>query len=134
MCMRCVSDVDAAVTALGGAAGLRIWIKAKLEDRRNKRTPVVARDCDGKRRPQPEPAAPSLRIRPVRSTFDPASMGVLVPADGSPRLPRDPEDHERDPEADDRVREIEAKGDDRGARDHAEADVGVGAGVVAVGD
>jgi hypothetical protein len=58
---------------------------------------------------------------------------VDASADGPPRLPGDAEDDAADEEADQRVSGWESGGDQSRARYHAEADVGVGSGVVAVG-
>ena len=60
-------------------------------------------------------------------------VGVYPPADGLPRLPRDPEDDRREQEADQGIARREARGDHRGARDDSEADVGVSLGVSTVG-
>src|SRR5215208_5537988 len=62
------------------------------------------------------------------------SVRVVARADGAPGLPGDAQDDERDREPDERVGDGEADGDDGGAGDDGEADVGVGAGVGAVGD
>ena len=62
------------------------------------------------------------------------SVCVVAPADGEPGLPGDAEDDQGDRQADQGVGDAEAECDDHCARDHREADVGVGAGVVAVGD
>jgi hypothetical protein len=62
------------------------------------------------------------------------SVSVIVPAHGPPRLPGDPQDHGRDRDADQRVRNRGAGGDRGGAGHHGKAHVGVGAGVVSIGD
>ncbi len=59
---------------------------------------------------------------------------VLCGSNGPPGVPGDLEDDERDGEADDRVADRCAERDDDGARDHAEGDVTVDAGVVPVRD
>ena len=127
-----MSDIDAAIVAVGGAAGLRMWVKVKVSAWREQRGGAPAPQCRGKRRPEPEPKQPPLRVRP--RVVHGALVSVTMPAHRPPRLPRDPQDDQRDPEPDQGVREVEAHSDDRGAGDHAEADEGVGAGVVAVGD
>ena len=60
-------------------------------------------------------------------------VGILVAANGVPRLPGDAEDDERDQEADDRVRDLRAERDERGRQDDAERDEAVDARVVPVG-
>jgi hypothetical protein len=62
------------------------------------------------------------------------TVPVVAAADGAPRVPGDLEDDGGDREADQRVGDGEAEGDRGGAGDDGEADVGVRAGVVAVGD
>jgi hypothetical protein len=47
-------------------------------------------------------------------------------------LPRDTKDHERDPECDQRIAELEADRDDAGTEHDGEADVGVRPGVSTV--
>lgn len=59
---------------------------------------------------------------------------VGASAHGPPRVQGDPEDDRGDREADQRVGDRQADRDDRRRGDHGEADVGVGARVVAVGD
>jgi len=59
---------------------------------------------------------------------------VVVAAHRAPRLPRDPQDHDGDGEADERIGDLEPGGQRRGGGDDGERDVGVGAGVVAVSD
>ena len=54
-------------------------------------------------------------------------------ADRPPRLPGDAEDHRRDGESDQRVGHVESERDHHGTENDSETDVGVGAGVVAVG-
>jgi hypothetical protein len=54
--------------------------------------------------------------------------------DDPPRVPGDFHDHDGDREADQRVSAVEADRDEESARDHAERDEAVGAGVLAVGD
>ena len=65
---------------------------------------------------------------------DPAPGLVLAGPDRPPRLPGDSQDHGGDPEPDQRIEDLGAESDRDGAGDHRQADVGVGAGVVAVGD
>ena len=55
-------------------------------------------------------------------------------ADRVPRLPSDAEDDRRDDKGDERVSHVEAERDDRRAENNPKADVGVGTGVVSVGD
>src|SRR5215207_9469011 len=55
-------------------------------------------------------------------------------ADRLPRLPGNPQDDDRDREADDRIADLKTEGDHYRARDHREADEPVDAGVVPVGD
>jgi hypothetical protein len=59
---------------------------------------------------------------------------MMLSAHGAPGIPGDLEDHCRDRQADQRVRDRQAEGDEGSAGDDGEADVGVGTGVVAVGD
>lgn len=63
-----------------------------------------------------------------------ASLVAMVAAHGPPRGPGDLEDHRGDREADQRIGDRQAEGDDDRAGDDGEADVGVGPSVVAVGD
>ena len=58
-------------------------------------------------------------------------MCVLVGADRLPGVPGDAQDHDGDGEADERVGDRRAEGDDDGAEHDAEADQRVAAGVVA---
>src|SRR5215208_7447885 len=55
-------------------------------------------------------------------------------ADRPPRLPGDPQDDDRDREADDRITDLKAERDDDRTRDHCEADEPVDAGMVSIGD
>jgi hypothetical protein len=59
---------------------------------------------------------------------------LAVGTDGLPALPGDAQDHQRDRQAHDRIQDGGADRDGCRAGDHRQADVGVGAGVVAVGD
>ena len=59
---------------------------------------------------------------------------VDAATDGAPRVPGDLEDHERDQKADDRIADLPAEADERRARDDAEGDESVHAGMFAVGD
>src|SRR5512133_325359 len=61
-------------------------------------------------------------------------MMMIVAADRAPRAPCDAQDDERDGQADEGVGDRGAQRDDRGRGDDAQRYVGVGAGVVAVGD
>jgi hypothetical protein len=63
-----------------------------------------------------------------------AVVCARVVADGLEGLPGDAQDHQRDGEADERVADVAADGDDDRAGDDGEADEPVRAGVVAVGD
>src|SRR5438105_15265491 len=60
-----------------------------------------------------------------------AGLGL---GDGVPALPGDAEDDGGDYEPDDRVGQVEAEGNDCGAREDSEADEAVDAGMVSVGD
>lgn len=55
-------------------------------------------------------------------------------ADGLPGPPCDAQDDQGDGEADEWIGDLQPKPDDGGGRDDGQRDVGVGAGVVAVGD
>lgn len=57
-----------------------------------------------------------------------------MPPNGAQRVPGDLEDEDSDGEADQRVGDLEPEGEGGGAADHAEADIGIGASVIAVGD
>src|SRR5687768_6444184 len=61
-------------------------------------------------------------------------VSAMSSAHRLPRLPGDAQDDERDAEADERISNVEPNGDDDGAGDNTEAHVGIGSGVVAVGD
>ena len=64
------------------------------------------------------PAGSSSRRAPPRTAAPPSMVVVMVaPCDRPPRLPGDPQDHERDRQADERVRASQADRDDRGAGD-----------------
>src|SRR6266545_8142484 len=63
----------------------------------------------------------------------PVSAGRRV-AHGAPGVPGDLEDHERDREADQRVGDLDAEPDDERAGNDAEADQGIDASMIAVGD
>ena len=66
--------------------------------------------------------------------LEPVAKAVYPAAYRLPGVPRDAQDHDRDREADQRIGDLEAERDDGGAGDDGQADVRVGAGVVAVGD
>jgi len=57
-----------------------------------------------------------------------------VAADGAEGVPGDAQDHQGDGQADERVSDGQADRNNRGGGDHRQRDVGVGAGVRAVGD
>lgn len=57
-----------------------------------------------------------------------------MPSHSAPGVPGDPEDRRRDREADQRIGNREAKHDDDCGGDYGQADVGVGAGMIAIGD
>jgi hypothetical protein len=76
------------------------------------------------------PAQPRRRTHACR-----AASRVLVPtADRSPRLPADAQDDEGDREPDEWVGGVDTDRHGSGAGDNRQTDVGVGAGVVAVGN
>lgn len=61
-------------------------------------------------------------------------MRVSVPAHGPPGIPRDLENDCRDRKADEGVGNRQAERDNGGGGNHGKADVGIGAGMVAVRD
>src|SRR3954452_6249195 len=92
-------------------------------------TPARGRRC-ATSRVDVRPTAPTLRPRTSR----PAGRVMIMAADRPPRMPRDPQDLERDSEADEWVGALKADRADRRAEAHREAHVPVRARVVAVRD
>ena len=88
---------------------------------------VVAQLVGGARRVRPDPRRSTRDVTPARPRWS-------CRAHGAPGLPRDAQDDERDREADERVSDVQAERHDGGGRDDRQRDVGVGAGVFAVGD
>lgn len=68
MCTNCVSNIDAMATALGGAAGVRFWAKARLEERRKRRGGELAHAVAPTTIRLPVPSCGALALR--RPTAD----------------------------------------------------------------
>src|SRR5215211_5663804 len=85
-----------------------------------------------RRNPSATPTAAVLSTVSVLVRF--AQFAGFGRRDHAPGVPRDLEDDEGDEQSDDRVGDLGAEGDDAGARDDAERDKPVDAGVVAVSD
>ena len=91
--------------------------------------------CSTCRSPSRSRSSPPTRSRCSCSASSCRRSGARsARAHGSPGVPGDLQDHERDPEPDQRVGALEPERDDDRARDDTERDEAVGARVVAVGD
>src|SRR5205814_2340670 len=79
-------------------------------------------------------APAQVHVRSVLVVFGLDHVAGIGGRDGAPRLPRDPQDRERDDEADDRIADRRSESHDESAGDDAQRHVAVRSPVIAVRD